>query len=286
MWSNTQKSYSAVDSPWSLPDSVLSEELRKEVWCAISPMSHGIPRTRDEILASSLVSLRHLRNACLSYLEPRLADFRQSERFKHVSRKLLNLKLIPHPDPLLLPNKKNKKLNVDEALSGLVNNHANKQTSIVDSKEESDKDGSEEDHQNKKLTGKEKVDAVDSPSRSSSGEDNEEIHGYRSLPLGRRMLIYKPMPWTLKRPDKGNAVELSRKTGKKDHQKPKSGNIVGKEVWVTLTVGKNELGRHKSCNVVLHTDQRCSRVHGIVLCGVHNMPMRQTCLGSSLFEHS
>ena len=89
------------------------------------------------------------------------------------------------------------------------------------------------------------------------------------------MLIYKPMPWTLKRPDKGNAVELSRKTGKKDHQKPKRGNIVGKEVWVTLQIGKNELGRHKSCGVVLHTDQRCSRVHGVVQNSVRQKKMTQ-----------
>ena len=98
---------------------------------------------------------------------------------------------------------------------------------------------------------------------------------YRPLPLGRRMLIYKPMPWTLRRPEKGNAVELSRKTGKKDHHKPKKGNIVGKEVWATLRVGKNQVGRHGSCEIVLHTDQRCSRVHGTVLRRVDKSTLRE-----------
>ena len=86
---------------------MLSEKLREEVWCAIAPVSHGIQRTRDEILDSKLAPLREFRRACLSYLETRLADFRKSERFEYVGRKLLNLTPVPDPDPHTNPALKN-----------------------------------------------------------------------------------------------------------------------------------------------------------------------------------
>ena len=265
MWSNAQQSYSVVDSPWRLPNNVLSEKLREEVWCAISPVSHGIQRTRDEILDSKLTSLREFRRACLSYLEPRLAAFRKSERFEYVGRKLLNLTLIPDPDPRPIPALENKP--VDNTLSKLPIVYANEEEAVINTDELS---GKSEKGKSYNFQNKDEGENSSSSTLSSEQDKNKNGDDFRSLPLGRRMLIYKPMPWTLKRPDKGDAVELSRKTGKKDHQKPKRGNIVGKEVWVTLQIGKNELGRHKSCGVVLHTDQRCSRVHGVVPCSVQD----------------
>ena len=262
MWSNAQQSYSIVDSPWRLPDSVLSKELQEEVWCAIAPVFRGIQRTQSEILDSKLQPLKDFRRACLFYLEPRFIDFRKSERFEYVARKLLNLTLIPDPDPSLSPALENSF--IDHALNILPKlDTEEKEATVVNTYETK---GCSKDSESYTRPDKYEEDSVSSV--LSSEQEKRSACDFRTLPLGRRMLIYKPMPWTLKRPEKGDAVELSRKTGKKDHQRPKRGNIVGKEVWVTLNIGMNELGRHKNCGVVLHTDQRCSRVHGVVSCGV------------------
>lgn len=258
VWSNARKSYAVVDSPWSLPPNVVSKELREAVWKELTPVSCGIPRCREEILASQLSSLRRFRQACIAHLEPSLLAFRGSRGFEHVARRILHLTPIQTPDLEVQMTHPNK-IDVKNALTELLD-------AVPQEKEMRAIDRSNE-------AGGSKVSIMQFGEGSIDSREgsNEKNVNFRPLPLGRRMLIYKPMPWTLRQPKNTNAVELSRKVNKQDRHKPKTGNIVGKEVWATLQIGKNQIGRHGNCEVVLHTDQRCSRVHGIV-CGRVRLP--------------
>ena len=85
----------------------------------------------------------------------------------------------------------------------------------------------------------------------------KEVDRSKPLPLGRRLVLYNPVPWTLTKPEKGAPIARTSRTANS-----KKGNVVKGEVYVTLGDGVNEIGRHAGCSVVLHTDARCSRVHG------------------------
>ena len=248
---------------------MVGESLREDVWKTIAPVLHGIQRTSSEIILLELDSLRNFREACLSHLKPSLCGFRKSRCFEQAARKLLNLPPLSYSSSPAQKSSVRKETEIDNALVNSTDSRTREGGGLTSIR------GKDDNPWREMMTASETLQHGLCLNESAGIAAYDKGVDYRPLPLGRRMLIYKPMPWTLRRPEKGNAVELSRKTGKKDHHKPKKGNIVGKEVWATLRVGKNQVGRHGSCEIVLHTDQRCSRVHGTVLRRVDKSTLRE-----------
>jgi len=231
-------------------DRVLTNALRKATWEALCPVDrYGDDRDVEEVLVEPAFDslFASLRAQCHAYLLPHLEAFRDTPKFEFVARKLLHL--TPVEDPTV----------VDDALLSLqaagdalpIAIEAGEESSYESSSYTSGSSYSDEE-ESESESGEEAPLAIIPPKPS-------EDFGDKALPLGRRLVLYTPVPWHLTKPANGAPVE---RTSKKDHQTPKRGNVVKDEVWVALNDGINEVGRHAGCAVVLHTDARCSRVHG------------------------
>jgi len=246
VWSHKTNEWSKAGS---LPEGVLKGSLHREAWEALCPVDqYGDERDVEDVLTEPSYDdlFASVRAQCYSYLVPKLESFRDAPKFEYVARRFLNLTPIDDPDPIS---------HVDDALQTLQATG----DALPDESESSYSDGSESYSSSDYSSSEDEESLAESSLASAPPVVPKEVDRSKPLPLGRRLVLYNPVPWTLTKPEKGAPIE---RTSKKDHQTPKKGNVVKGEVYVTLGDGVNEIGRGGDCAVVLHTDARCSRVHG------------------------
>ena len=132
---------------------------------------------------------------------PKLETFRDAPKFEYVARRFLNLTEIDDPDPIS---------HVDDALTALQA-HGD----ALPSDDESSYDSEEESYSESYSSSEDEESLAESSLASAPPVVPKEVDRSKPLPLGRRLVLYNPVPWTLTKPEKGAPIA---RTSKKDHQ--------------------------------------------------------------------